>query len=147
MRYLIALLITLSIPGSLVAQARDDTAERQIERAEHAYNAARLANDIDALNRMTKTEFFDISARGTSREIGNERTQPVNMTPSGLMEKSELRNMRIRVYGETGVSTYEQRVGVRRSDGSAAEVNVITTHVWVRVDGRWLLALMHSTFL
>jgi ketosteroid isomerase-like protein len=147
MRCLIALVLALSVPGLVVAQNRNQSVEREIEQAEYAYNNARLANDIAALNRMTATDFFDVSARGTSREIGNQRTQPVNMTPSGVMEKSELRNMRVRVYGDSAISTYEQHVGVRRSDGSPVEVNVITTHVWVRGDGRWLLVLMHSTFL
>jgi ketosteroid isomerase-like protein len=147
MRYLIAFVLALAVPGLIVAQNRDQTAEQEIEQAEHAYNEARLANDVAALNRMTAVDFFDVSARGTSREVGNRRTQPVNMTPSGLMEESELRDMRVRVYGDSAVSTYKQRVDVRRSDGSEVEVNVITTHVWVRGDGRWLLALMHSTFL
>ena len=88
MRFLIALLLTLSIPGSIVAQARDETAEREIEQAEHAYNAARLANDIAALNRMTGGRVFRHQCPRDIARMGNERTQPVNMTPSGLMEKS-----------------------------------------------------------
>jgi ketosteroid isomerase-like protein len=139
MRYLIALCLTLA-PVCLVAQNRDDTSVREIEQAERAYNDARLANDIASLNRMTAPDYFAVSARGTTREVGNQRTEPVNMTPSGVMEKSELRNMRVKVYGDSAVSTYEQRVEARQTDGRSVEVKVVSTKVWVKRDGQWLIA-------
>ena len=147
MRLFVVLGITLLAPGLAVGQSRDRVAEQEIEKLEHAYNAGRLANDIAGLNAMTTADYFAIGARGTTREVGNERTEPVNMTPSGRMEKSELRNMRIRVYGDSAVSTYEHYVGARQADGSNVDVKVVSTHVWVRQEGRWKLALMHSTYL
>lgn len=146
MRHLIAVGLALLAPVWLVAQNRDETSVREIEQAERAYNDARLANDIASLNRMTAADFFTVSARGTTRELGNQRTEPVNTTPSGVMEKSELRNMRVRVYGDSAVSTYEQRVEARQKDGNSVEVKIISTHVWVRREGQWQLALMHSTY-
>lgn len=147
MRFLFVALVLLFGPDLLGAQTRDEAAAREIEQLERAYNQARLANDIAALNRMTTSDYYAIGARGTMREVGNQRTEPVNITPSGVMEKSEIRNMRVRVYGDSAVSTYEQRVSGRQNDSTAFEVEVVSTHVWVRQDGRWRLALMHSTYL
>ena len=113
MRYLIAVGLTALAPVLLVAQNRDETSVREIEQAERAFNEARLANDIASLNRMTTADYYAISARGTTREIGNQRTEPVNMTPSGVMEKSELRNMRVRVYGDSAVSSVYIRAASR----------------------------------
>lgn len=95
---------------------------------------------------MTAADYYAVGARGTTREVGYQRTEPVNTTPSGVMEKSELRNMRVRVYGDSAVSTYEQRVEARQKDGNSVEVKVVSTHVWVRRNGQWLLALTHSTY-
>ena len=135
MRFLFVALVLLFGPDLLGAQTRDEAAAREIEQLERAYNQAGLA------------DYYAIGARGTTREVGNQRTEPVNITPSGVMEKSEIRNMRVRVYGDSTVSTYEQRVGGRQNDGTAFELAVVSTHVWVRQDGRWRLALMHSTYL
>ena len=146
MRYLTAVALTLIASVWLVAQNRDETSVREIEQLERAYNDARLANDIAALNRMTAPDYFAVSARGTTREVGNERTEPVNMTPSGVMEKSELRSMRVKVYGDSAVSTYEQRLEARQKQGGSVEVKVVSTKVWVKRGGQWLIVLMHSTF-
>lgn len=146
MRYLTAVALTLIASVWLVAQNRDETSVREIEQLERAYNDARLANDIAALNRMTAPDYFAVSARGTTREVGNERTEPVNTTPSGVMEKSELRSMRVKVYGDSAVSTYEQRLEARQKQGGSVEVKVVSTKVWVKRGGQWLIVLMHSTF-
>ena len=146
MRYLTAVALTLIASVWLVAQNRDETSVREIEQLERAYNDARLANDIAALNRMTAPDYFAVSARGTTREVGIERTEPVNTTPSGVMEKSELRSMRVKVYGDSAVSTYEQRLEARQKQGGSVEVKVVSTKVWVKRGGQWLIVLMHSTF-
>ena len=146
MRYLTAVALTLIASVWLVAQNRDETSVREIEQLERAYNDARLANDIAALNRMTAPDYFAVSARGTTREVGNERTEPVNTTPSGVMEKSELRSLRVKVYGDSAVSTYEQRLEARQKQGGSVEVRVVSTKVWVKRGGQWLIVLMHSTF-
>lgn len=139
------IVVLLMAPELALGQTRDTKAEQEIAQVERQLNEARLKNDVTAVNRLYASDLFTVTARGVRMDIGNQRKE-VNANANGdVMENVELGEPRVRVYGETAVSTYARTVDLRAKTGATRRVEIVSSHVWVRREGRWQLVLSQTT--
>ena len=146
LRYVI---LSICVVGSMFeagAQGRNDAVEREIASLEVELNRARVENDVAAVRRLFAAEFYSVGATGAINEIGNKGEGPFNQTPTGAVwKKVDHGEPRVRVYGDTAISTYARRLeSVTRAGESIAE-EFMSSHVWVKRDGRWQLIFAQTT--
>jgi uncharacterized protein (TIGR02246 family) len=150
-RLVVAGVIALLIPALLGAQnaPRNEAVEKEIAQLDRDFHQARLRNDVAAVNRFFSSDYYQINTGGERIEAGNKGAGPFNTTPNGdRWEKVDISNQRVRVYlRHTAVSTYLRHINVRNGDGSSREVELVSSHVWVRRDNRWQLVLSQATAL
>ena len=148
-----AVLLTLPTIAAAQTVSGKEAAEKEVAQLERELHQARLRNDVAAVNGFLASDYYTINSGGERLEAGNTRKGPYNTTPNGdLWEKVELTNegltwdeVRVRVYGDTAVSTFLRTIDVRNQDGSARKVQLVGTHVWVRSEGRWRAVLLQVT--
>ena len=145
-----AFVVLLVAPALALAQAppRNQQVEQEIAKLDRDFHAARLKNDVAAVNRFLAPDYYQINTGGRGIESGNRGQGPFNTTPNGdRWEKVDVSDQRVRVYGDTAVSTYQRHVNVRNKDNSTREVNLVSTHVWVRRGTTWQLVQSQGTTL
>jgi ketosteroid isomerase-like protein len=141
-----AVLLTLPTIAAAQTVSRNEAAEKEVAQLERELHQARLRNDVAAVNGLLASDYYTINSGGERLEAGNTRKGPYNTTPNDdLWEKVELTDQRVRVYGDTAVSTFLRTIDVRNQDGSARKVQLVGTHVWVRSEGRWRAVLSQVT--
>ena len=147
LRIFIAMLIASVSSAVAFAQSSSTSAiEKEIAEMDRQFHQARVKNDVAAVNRYFAPDYYAINTGGERREAGNKGTGPFNTTPNGdRWEKVEIRDQRVKVYGDSAVSTYLRHINVRNRDGSAREVQLVSTHVWAKRDGRWVIVLSQAT--
>jgi len=52
---------------------------------------------------------------------------------------------RVRVYGDTAISTYSRRFELVARSGAPASDELVSSHVWLKRDGRWQLVFSQTT--
>lgn len=135
-----------ALPLAQSTASKASATEKQIEQMDRDYHAARLKNDVAAVNRFYAPDYYQVNSGGQAREVGNRDTGPVNTTPAGdKWEKFEIRNDRVRVYGDTAVSTYIRHVNARTKDGRARDFELLVSNVWVKRSARWMIVLSQAT--
>jgi ketosteroid isomerase-like protein len=140
--------VLLALPTIAAAQTttRNEAAEREVAKLERELQEARFRNDVAAVNGYLAPDYYRIDSEGQRSEVGNQGKGPYNTTPNGTRwEKVELRDQRVRVYGDTAVSTFLRNLHVRTQDGSSRQSELVGTHVWVRREGRWQAVLSQAT--
>jgi ketosteroid isomerase-like protein len=144
--FIAAVLLTIPAMAGAQATSRNEAAEKEVAQLERELHEARLRNDVAAVNGLLASDYYTINSGGDRIDVGNEGKGPFNTTPNGdRWEKMELRNQRVRVYGDTAVSTFLRTIDVRNQDGSARKVQLVGTNVWVRSEGHWRIVLLQVT--
>jgi len=124
----------------------DDAAEGEIRAIERELNRARLENDVPGVQRLFAPELYTVTASGDVRDIGNRGTGPFNQTPNGdVWKKVDVGEPRVRVYGDTAISTYSRRFELVARSGAPASDELVSSHVWLKRDGRWQLVFSQTT--
>jgi ketosteroid isomerase-like protein len=120
---------------------RNEAVEKEIQQLDRDFNEARFRNDVAAVNRFLAPDYYQINTGAQRIEAGNRGAGPFNTTPSGdRWKKVEIRDQRVRVYGDTAVSTYVRHIQVEGGEG-----DLVLTNVWVRRSGMWQLVLSQAT--
>ena len=120
--------------------------EFTIAQSDRVYEDARQRNDVAAVNALLAPEYYAITSGGERREPGNSGLEPFNASlESDDSERSVISDHRIRVYGDTAVSTYNRHSVGRGLDGRTRSKDLVRTNVWVRHLRHWRLALSHAT--
>jgi ketosteroid isomerase-like protein len=115
-------------------------------QSDRDYEDARQRNDVAAVNALLAPEYYAITSGGERREPGNSGLEPFNASlDSDDRERSVISDHRIRVYGDTAVSTYNRHSVGRGLDGRTRSKDLVRTNVWVRHLRHWRLALSHAT--
>lgn len=137
------LLAGLFSPLLALAAAQPD-AGQELRAANHAYNAALIAGDVAALERIFATELIYTSPRG---ELMDRAAQLESIRSKTLrIESATGSDEQIRLYGETGIviGRFEVRGTFNAQAFHAVERY---TSVWVKRDGRWQLVAEQGTLL
>lgn len=142
-RSLVFLLIVLAFAS--VAKA-DDAAD--VEAAERAFNAAQNAGDAEGMFRYmlpTRTIFASASEHlgvGWTDESKRQRQAGFD---AGRRVSHDIREMSVRVYGDTAVATFLRIGTIREPNGPERPDRLQVTGVWVRRPEGWRLAHRHES--
>lgn len=143
MKLIVRLIMLLFVGLSLaVGQTTDKTSsrssrtEKELLKANQAYDDALVRSDVVALDRIYADEFVYTTFDGTVRD----KTQQLSFTKSGdlRLESGKSDEVRIRIYQNTAVITgrFTAKGQLR---GKNLDIRERYTAVWVKQGGRWLL--------
>jgi ketosteroid isomerase-like protein len=148
MRSVAVALIVALVPAMALAQTprRNESAEVEVAQLERDLHDAQLRNDVAAVNWFLARDHYSVDAAGRRLETGNQGKGPFNVTPEGeRWEKVDVRDQRVRVLGNTALSTFLRRLTVRGPGGRLRTTELVSTHVWMNREGRWQLVLAQAT--
>jgi ketosteroid isomerase-like protein len=115
---------------------RNSQTERELLKANQAYDEALTRGDAMALDRIYADEFVYTTFDGTVRD----KNQQLSFTKSGdlQLEFGKSDDVRIRIYENTAVMT-GRFTAKGKFRGKEIDIRERYTAVWVRQDGRWRL--------
>jgi uncharacterized protein (TIGR02246 family) len=115
----------------------------EILRLEREYDQAYARHDAEQFERI-HTDDFMMTARG--RAVTRAELLARLRDPGARLDKIEsvtAADVRVRAYGDTVVTTGRWKRASKSADGKDTSAQGFFTRVWVRRDGRWLLAVAH----
>ena len=139
----IALVLTiLSLLVLPLAWSQGGNAEQQVKEVNDRYIAAQLNNDSDSLQKLMADDFTAIRSDGSL----STKTQEIEHIKSGALthEKSDIQDVKIRVYGKTAVATVRSYFK-GTVNGNPLSSTVRVTRVWVKQKGDWKCVALQST--
>lgn len=116
--------------------ASDEKTILEIER--ETFEAIRL-KDAEALRRILADDFIYRSPQGPDANKDGFIKIAAELPVRILSVWGE--NLQVNLYGETAVLTGVQHARVETEDGKEAVSSVAFTDIFVRRDGRWMMAL------
>lgn len=127
---------------STTAAAKDDDAVATITKLEHESVKAELAKDKTFYEKNVTDDYTMGNSRGgweTRHSILKDMDDPATKGT-----KSEISELKVRVYGDTAVATYDYYYeAVIRGEPRTA--NLIVTDTWVKQNSAWKLAATHAS--
>jgi ketosteroid isomerase-like protein len=116
--------------------------EKELVRLQNEWAAARVARDVDFLERLYAREFRITAMNGTIVE----RDDDIARFASGALKPESIidEDLKVSVYGDVAVVTGRENMR-GPYQGRSIELSVLFTNVFVRRDGRWQLVTHHST--
>ena len=135
-------LITLSLLAASLAWGQNGNAEQQVREVNDRYIAAQLNNDSDSLRKFMADDFTAIRSDGSM----STKAQEIEHIKSGALthEKSDIQDVKIRVYGNTAVATVRSYFK-GTVNGKPLSSTVRVTRVWVKQKGNWKCVALQST--
>lgn len=130
--------------GNTMTAHRHVTAvEHELVELERAYDQVSMQPTAEQLDRL-HTDDFTMTARGrvtTKAELLARTRDPKR--PAYLIESLTSDIVKIRVYGDTAVITGRWTRVSKDSAGQDSSAAGFFTHVWLRRNKRWQLAVAH----
>jgi ketosteroid isomerase-like protein len=136
------LLFLILVASAFLANAASD--EQQIKDSEKAWAAAVVAKDFSTLDRMLTPDLIYAHSTGV---IDDKTTYLAKMRAgkqvyAGIEHKSTT----VRMHGDSAVAHSQIRMHGTNADGPFDD-RVMAMHLWVKSDGKWLLAAHQTTKL
>ena len=99
--------------------------------------------DTNSLEKLLADDYTSIRGDGSL----STKAQEIANLKSGTLkyEKSDIKDLKIRVYGNTAVATMLVFFKGTTPSGSPVNSNVRNTRVWVKQQGNWKLVSFQST--
>jgi len=135
---------SLLLVAATVLSGQEKTVEQTLLQLENDWSQADLHKDAAALNRILAEDWIGIDFEGTVLN----KTQALRgiASDAAALESTTLRNMKVRIYGDTavitGTDTEQGEYHGKDSSGS-----YVWTDVFVRRNGRWQAVSSQSTKL
>lgn len=126
--------------GEATIEEKGNDTDQRLEVLAREWAAAEQRGDTASLAHMLADDFVGIGPRGF---MLTKEQWLARYTSGGLRNASfALDEVRVRVYGDAAVATGRQ---TQRGDFQGHDIagQFRTTQVFVRQDGRWLLAALH----
>lgn len=126
------------------ASASADDATQAVLAAQDKRMAATIAADVAALAALMTDDLSYTHSSG----VVETKTEFLDALKSGKYVYRSIapEARRVRVYGDAAVVSGPCRISVLRG-GTPTEISFYFTELYVKRDGRWLMALWHSTRL
>jgi ketosteroid isomerase-like protein len=137
---------TVALPGQNPSKQSqsDKNAEKILIQMEHDWSEADTKRDASALQRILSEDWVGIDFEGTV--LNKAQAIEGIDSGSGSLESTVLRDMKVRIYGNTavltGTDTEEGQYHGKDSSGK-----YLWTDVFVRRNGRWQAVSSQSTKL
>jgi ketosteroid isomerase-like protein len=120
-----------------------DTRAGQVMRAEAARQAALIAADFAALDRLLADDLEHVHAGGNADTKAQYFTLLTTMIEMVAIER---RDLKVALYGPvaimTGVMLHHVRI---KATGQIVVMEAFGTQIWVETDGAWRLRLYQAT--
>jgi len=132
--------------NALVAQSKNDkqSVEQILTQIEHEWSEADVHRDAAALDKILAEDWIGIDFEGTV--LTKPQALKGIRSDSGSLESTVLRDMTVRVYGNTAVVTgSDTEKGEYHGQDSSGKY--LWTDVFVRRKGRWQAVSSQSTKL
>jgi hypothetical protein len=151
-RIAFSLILALAIPVIALAQegAGQSSVEQEILKISDAHISALIRGDLDTFESYHAEDYTEIRAHGRLYNRGPlALMMKASKAAGSKVERYDLKNRKVRVYGDTAVLTGEysrKGYGIRR-DGQKVEYDDqgLFTDVYVKKQGRWLLVHNQDT--
>ena len=136
------LLSLILVAGAFLANAASD--EQQIKDAEKAWAAAVVAKDFAALDRMLTPDLIYAHSTG----VIDDKTKYLAKMRAGKQVYAgiEHKSTTVRMHGDSAVAHSQIRMHGTNADGPFDD-HVMAMHLWVKSNGKWLLAAHQTTKL
>jgi ketosteroid isomerase-like protein len=142
----IVLIVIAAGAFSALAQSSSDKIGAQIMKLETEYAEASKKLNAADFDRL-ETEDFMVTARVPARIVTKAEYEARLRDPNfkrGTIDSLINDDVKVRVYNETtAISTGHWKRVSRDADGKDTSLSGRFTHVWVKQNGRWLLAAAH----
>ena len=139
--------VVLAVIGSASAGPTRPSAAQEVESSERAWSKAFLRHDLDALSRLLADDFVGIDGRGLVSDKAAE-LEEAKAPPPGfdgpILEREDLSDIRVRVYGSTAILT-ALNTAQFSDKGGPSTIRYRRTTVWVFRDGRWQCVSFHGS--
>jgi ketosteroid isomerase-like protein len=119
----------------------------EILQLEHMYNEAIIRPTAEQIERL-HTDDFMMTARGTvttRAELLARLNDPGH--PRDVIESLTTDDLKVRIYGDTAVTTARWKRISKDTSGKDTSANGFFTHVWVRQNKRWQMAVAHYSLI
>ncbi len=123
----------------------DNDAMAQIRKLEDERSRALVAGDLQALSALLADDLVHIHTTGVV-ETKAEYLAGVQNRLQFL--SAERLDYKVRVYGETAVATGRLNQAVKiRATGQERRLEAVTTQVWRKAGGRWVICSFHACLI
>ena len=142
----IGLMILVGGALSAAAQSSNDKVVAEITKLEADYTEASKKLNADDLERMETVDFImtaRIPAQAITKSVRNTRLKSPDPRRD-IIESLSDDDVVVRVYNEnTAISTGRWKRVSRDASGKDTSLSGRFTHVWIKQNGKWLLAAAH----
>ena len=143
---LIAFAMTVAAAISISAQSNKNKIVAEIMKLEADYIEASKILRAEAFERLYAPDFM-LTARIPPKILTNEQRLNMLKDPNfkrGTVDSLENDDVKVRVYGnDTAIVTANWKRVSRDGGGKDTSASGRFTHIWVRQNGKWLLATAH----
>ena len=134
------MIISLSIA---LGQSGNKQLESEIQKLEVEYHQAVAKRDVATLDRLRMDDYL-ITFGSTPRVFTKQEVTESYKSRPGH-EYSGIDDLKIRVHGDTVIAKGHS-MGIRKtSDGKTTNTETRFTDVWIKRNGKWLLAASHAS--
>jgi ketosteroid isomerase-like protein len=138
-RTIISFCLLLFIPAFALGQGNNRKIEEEILKLR-----SEIGEGVAAFERLTTNDFiltYLVPAKSFTKAEMIERLK----TPSYKAESRTVVDHKVRVYGDTAIATGHIKEVRKYPDGRTVNFEARFTEVWVKQNGKWLLASRHAT--
>jgi ketosteroid isomerase-like protein len=138
-RMFVSICLLLLIPAFALGQSSNKNIEAEILKLR-----TEIGNGVADFERLTTSDFiltFQVPAKPFTRAEMIERLK----TPSYKSESRTVDDHSVRVYGDAAIATGRIKEVRKYPDGRTANFEARFTEVWVKQNGKWLLATRHAS--
>lgn len=146
MKRISLILIAFVMTAAVSAQTNNDKITAEIMQLEAAYLESSKNPRLEDFEKFYTPDFM-LTVRIPPKTLNNEQRLAQFKDPNfkrGTVESLVNDDVKIRVYGDdTAITTGHWKRVSRSADGKDTSASGRFTHVWVKQNGRWLLAAAH----
>jgi ketosteroid isomerase-like protein len=143
---LVGLIFASASAALALAQSNSDKTVAQIMKLETEYNEASKKLNADELERFYTADFM-MTVRIPPRVVAKAESFELLRDPNfkrGTIESLTSDDVKVRVYSEdTAIVIGAWKRASKDADGKDTSASGRFTHVWVKQNGKWLLAAAH----
>lgn len=119
----------------------------EVEQAERSWNAAILKRDHDAAAQHMAPEYRLIIGIEDQPLRVFPREEWLAQLPNYLIHSHAIHDLHVSAFGEVAVATLNYSQVAEPFQGRDISGKFLISDIWVRRDGRWLVAERHSSRL
>lgn len=136
---IVSICLLLLIPAFALGQGSNRKIEEEILKLR-----SEIGEGVAAFERLTTSDFmltYQVPAKPFTKAEMIERLK----NPSYKAESRTVDDHKVRTYGNTAVATGRIREVRKYPDGRTVNFEARFTEVWVKQNGKWLLASRHAS--